>query len=211
MKTIRVEGKGTFSQPPDMIKLTFGVNEVSKDFSQAVEGCNSRVAMLKSAASKCNIDPSALKTVNFNVEEETEYKNDRRCRAGFRAGHYVLLLLKYEREAVGRFLSEVMSGTARPQVKIAFKTSDAEAIKRKVLEAAVENATQRAQIIANSSGVKLGQIVNIEHGNAHLKVSTTACDFFLASETPELCTGPDFEPDNIKVTDSVMVAWEIVQ
>lgn len=208
-KTIRVQGKGKVSQAPDQIRLTFGVSERKIDFSKAVEGCNARIAILRMAASKCNIDSNALKTVNFNVVEETEYKDGRSHHRGFRADHRVVVILPVDREAVGKFLSCVMSGGSKPQVKVAFEVADAEGLKQRVLAAAVENARQRAETIAESSGIKLGEIANIEYGYMQVRVSSMGCEMALPSDEPELCAGPDFDPDDLEAEDSVTITWGI--
>src|SRR4051812_43543369 len=72
-KTIRVQGKGSVSQAPDRIRLSFTLTGNDRDFTVAVEGCNNEIKAVRASAKSCGIDPSELKTTHFDVREETEY------------------------------------------------------------------------------------------------------------------------------------------
>lgn len=207
-KTIRVQGKGAVTQAPDRIRLTFTLTERHRDFKEAVEGCNRRVAGVKSAATKCEISADLLKTTHFDVREDTEYESGRHRHVGFMVSHQIAVQLPIDRELVGRFLSAVMTGGSKPGVNIAFEVDDGEGLKQKVLASAVENATLRAHTIATAAGVKLGNILNIEYGYAEVRISSRGSDMVLASE-PVACEAPDFDPDDIEAEDTVTITWEI--
>ena len=207
-QNIRVQGKGIVSQAPDRIRIVFTLTGTDLDFAKAVEDCNQGIEFLRAAAESCGIIPTELKTTDFNVREETEYVSGKHRHAGFKSTHHLCVVLPLDRDLVGRFLSAVLRGKARPQINLSFEVSDAEGLKQKVLASAVENAKRRAETIANASGVKLGRIWNIEYGYTEIRVSSQPCDMVLESaELREVA--PNFEPDDVEAQDTVTVTWEI--
>lgn len=207
-KTIRVQGRGSVCQAPDQIRLKFTLDHSHPDFQKAVEGCNQRVAVVKAAATGSGIAPEVLKTIHFDVREETEYQGGRHRHVGFEASHQLAVVLPVDRDLVGRFLSAVMSGGSKPQVNLAFEVSDAEELKQKVLANAVENARRRADTIASAAGVKLGAILQIEYGYSEVRISSRDCDMDGTSSSVA-CDAPDFNPDDVEAEDTVTVTWEI--
>ena len=207
-KTIRVQGKGTVSQSPDRVRLIFTVVGKDPDFSKAVELCNLGVDALRKAAEGCSITPAELKTTHFDVREETEYVSGRHQLVGFQSTHQVGVLLPIDRDLLGRFLSAVLRGKAKPQVNLAFEVSDPEKLKQMVLADAVENAKRRAQTIATASGVALGPILGIEYGYAEVRISSQPSTMAMECAGPS-DVAPDFQPDNVEAEDTVTITWEI--
>lgn len=208
-KTIRVQGKGTVSQAPDRIRIAFTVSGNHLDFTQTVGDCNAGIEALRAAAKESGIDPSELKTTHFDVREDTEYLSGKHLFIGFRATHRLGIVLPINKVLLGRFLSAVCRGKAKPQVNLAFEVSDPEGLKQKVLASAVENAKCRATTIADASGIKLSAISHIEYGYAEIRISSQSCG--MALESSELIgdVAPDFEPDDIEANDTVTITWEI--
>jgi len=207
-KTIRVKGRGSVSQAPDQIRLEFTLNESSAEYKKSVAGCNRRVAQVKAAATESGIAADTLKTTHFDVQEESEYRSGRHHHVGFEASHQLAVVLPADQDLIGRFLSAVMSGGSKPQVKIAFQVADGEGMRQKVLASAVENATLRANTIASAARVKLGQIVHIEYGYAEVRISSDDSEMALASE-PGACEAPAFAPEDVEAEDTVTITWEI--
>ena len=209
-KTIRVQGKGTVSQSPDRIRLAFTIVEKDQDFSKVVERCNLGVDALRAAAEGCAISQAELKTTHFDVREETEYASGRHQHVGFQSTHQVGVVLPIDKDLLGRFLTAVLRGKARPQVNLAFEVSDPEELKQRVLADAVENAKRRAQTISTASGVTLGPILGIEYGYAEVRISSQPSLMAMECAGPS-DVAPDFEPDDVEVEDTVTITWEISQ
>lgn len=207
-KTIRVQGKGMHVQAPDRVRLVFTVVGEDPDFSRAVEQCNRAVEAVRSAAEGCGIAATELKSSHFDVREENEYVSGRHQHVGFKATHRIAVGLPIDKGLLGRFLSAVLRGKARPEVRLSFEVSDPEALKQRVLASAVENAKRRAQTIATASGVVLGSILGIEYGYAEVRISSQESSMALACAEPS-DAAPDFEPDDVEAEDTVTVTWEI--
>lgn len=197
------------SQSPDQVRLIFSCIERNRDFKHAIEGCNQRIAEVRAAATKCGIPAERLKTTRLGVEEDTEYESGRRRHVGFLASHELAVTLPLDRELIGKFLSAVMVGSSKPQLKIVFEVADGETLKQKVLANAVENAKTRAQTIALAAGVVLGPILQIEYGYGEVRVSSESSDMGVC-HSPVVADAPDFDPEDVDAEDTVTITWELI-
>lgn len=207
-RTIRVQGKGSASQAPDRISLLFSVIYRSPQFDSAIAGCNARVESIRGAAKELTMADSDLKTLQFGVDEETDYSNGKHKHIGYMATHQLRMDLPVDQNQVGRFLTSIVKAGAEPQIRINFTVADTEALKQRVLSDAVANAKARAEIIASSAGVKLGNIVDIQYGYSEVVISSAPSNIML-EPCCESEIAPNFDPKDVEAEDTVTVTWEI--
>ena len=75
--------------------------------------------------------------------------------------------MKIEFEAnnkmLGRVLYTLSKSTSYPSFSISYTVSNPEKYKNKLLENAINNSKEKAIVLANASGVKLGNILSIDY------------------------------------------------
>ena len=206
---LRIQGKGLISQSPDRIHIYFSMTGKDGEFTKAVENCNTACEAVRAAAKSCGINPDELTTSHFSVGAETKYVSGKHRHVGFESMHELMIVLPIEKGLIGRFLSAVVSAKANPQVSLKFDVSDPEALKQKVLIAAIENAKRSAETIALAAGIKLGSISNIEYGCAVARASSRSLNMACAPSVSGDIS-PDFEPEDLRAEDGVTVTWKIV-
>lgn len=207
-KIIRVQGKGRVFQSPDRVRVAFSITGKDADFTKAVEQGNLKIEALRVVAESCGIARTEMKTISFDIEEETKYDSGRRHHIGFICEHKLSVCLPIDQDLLGHFLSAVIQSKAKPEMTLTFEVSDTEELKQKVLANAVENAKRRAQTIATASGVTLGSIQQIEYGYSEIRISSEP----VIMEMHDVASGPiapDFEPDDVEAEDTVTITWEI--
>jgi len=113
---------------------------------------------------------------------------------------------------LGVTLGAIAACEANPRFSIRFSIKDASAISAELLENAIENAKWKADILAKSAGVNLGEILRIDYSwsehhfysNTDMKVAE---DMLYLSEAAPMAV--DIEPDDINVSDTATVVWAI--
>lgn len=205
---IRVQGHGSVSSNPDTVILGLELESEHKNYDKAMEDAAERLELLRQAVTQAGLDAEQLKTGSFDVSVTQDYKEGRYTFRGYNAKHRLSLELPYERQHVGRVFAAVTGCKARANLTLSFTVSDPEAVKRRVLEAAVRNARDRAEVIASASGQKLGSIHAIDYGHTEIRVRS---ENFFASKTFE-SRSPlmDFNPADIESEDTVLITWELV-
>ncbi len=95
------------------------------------------------------------------------------------------------------------------QFSISFDVSDRESIKKKVLHESLKDARNKAEILAETSGHTLGDILHINH--SYSEVSFYSRDYSVSKRmmTSEAAYAPDNEADDISSFDIVEVVWTL--
>ena len=213
MRTIRVTGKGNLKLRPDTTRLTITLSGTYPEYADAVENCAKDTQSLRNTLKNFTFSESDLKTLSFHVDSKYEYRDDgygnsERVFVGYEYQHEMKLEFKSDNQRLGKTLYALTRSNVNPQFKIGYTVADAEAAKNQLLEDAVADARQKASVLTQAANVNLKEIQSIDYswGEIDLDVSYT--------RKPLLCGAlPDFdlniEPDDIEVSDTVTVIWEI--
>ncbi len=219
MKTIRVTGKGQIKVKPDMTRITITLEGIYPDYAETLRHSSEDTDSLKKLLAEFGFNRSDLKTLNFNIDTEYEsYKEKGVYKQRF-IGYHFRHLLKVEfdsdNERLGKILYALANCVLNPEFRISYTVKDPEAAKNELLGKAVNDAKEKAAVITAAAGVALKDIQNIDYSwgeiefevspmNRLMKPSAAASDMY-----EDECYDMDIEPDDIEVSDTVTVVWEI--
>ena len=130
---------------------------------------------------------------------------------GYRFNHNMKLEFDADNERLGHVLYALGQTESRPEFRINYTVKDTEAAKNKLLAKAVADSKEKAKVLAEAAGVSLGDIVNIDYSWGELEIVSAPVERCMMS-APNAAAGSykmDIEPDDIDVTDTVTVVWEI--
>lgn len=205
MKTITVKGVGTASVKPDYITIRLEIVSVDKDYSKSVSGANKRIGTLQNALSKAGYAKEDLKTLSFRVGTSYEKKS-----AIYHCRYSLKLSFDLDTKRLAETIDSIADSDADAQFTIMFTVKNPEKVNKQILKSAAENARQKAEILCAASGVKLGELVEINYNWGEVNVVSASTysmnrDMVRCASTP----APEFEPDDIKSEDSVTFVWEV--
>ena len=204
MRTIRVTGKGQIKVHPDMTRITLSIEGTYKEYGETLR--------------KSSED---LKTLNFSVDTEYESYKDKGTYKQRFVGYKYYHLMKVEFDSDNERLGKVMYALAhcpiKPEFRLSYTVKDQEAAKNELLGKAVTDAKEKAEVITQAAGVALKEIQSIDYswGQINFEVQPMnrmlMADEFLAAPRAAECKAydMDIEPDDIEVSDTVTVIWEI--
>lgn len=221
MRTIRVTGKGKIKVKPDTTRLTITLEGINKEYGETLDESSQDTNSLKDLFEKYEFAREDLKTLSFNVNEEFEsYKERQNGRETYKnrlVGYKFRHVLKVEFESdnirLGKLLYALANSEIHPEFRISYTVKDPEAAKNEVLGKAVKDAKTKAIVLAEASDVTLKDIQTVDYswGEVDLEVRPMHRDMVFESRliAPEGSYDIDIEPDDIDVTDTVTVVWEI--
>ena len=219
-RTIRVTGRGKLSVKPDMVRLIITQTEREKAYDDAVKASTKQKKALTDAIAGQGFKREDLKTLSFDVHAEyegyeAEDKSWKQRLVGYRYTHRMKLEFPVESGKLGNVLAALMECKGEPEFTIQYTISDPESAKNELLAKAVADSRAKATVLAGAAGVKLGEIRFIDYSWAEVDFVTTPTNDLrlmkgerglLAQSAP---IAPDINPDDIEVTDTVTVVWEI--
>ncbi len=215
-KTMRVTGKGKLSVKPDMIRLLLDTTKVCKTYEEALSQSAEQTEELKNCFEGLGFARADLKTLRFSVD--TEYENYRDENnvwknrfLGYRFTHGMKLEFDADNDRLGRVLYQLAQTECRPEFRINYTVKDTETAKNKLLAKAVADSRAKAKVLAEAADVTLGDIVKIDYSWGELEIVSAPVERCMMS-APNAAMDSykmDIEPDDIDVTDTVTVVWEI--
>ncbi len=220
MRTIKVTGKGQIKVKPDMTRITMSLDGLYPEYGETLRHSSEDTESLRDLLAGFGFERSDLKTLNFSVDTEYESYKDKGTYkqrfVGYRFRHTMKVEFDSDNERLGRVLYALMNCQVKPEFRLSYTVKDPEAAKNELLGKAVTDAKEKATVLTQAAGVTLKEIQNIDYswGQIDFEVqpmkrmylAEDCCDTLMAAkESYDM----DIEPDDIEVSDTVTVLWEI--
>ncbi len=218
-RTITVKGSGSVSVKPDYVILNNTLESHNLAYDKAMVLASEQISALSDSLDAADFAKEDLKTTDFKVNTDYERVknkdgNYRSVFNGYDVIHHLKLGFDFDTKRLSEAIAAIAGCIAHPEVKIRFTVKEPTRVSEDLLCSATENAHGKAEVICRASGVSLGQLVRINYNWGELDIySHTNYDIgeyaagVLAS--PIMEAGIDFEPEDIKVGDTVTFEWEI--
>ena len=216
-RTIKVTGKGSLSVKPDTICLAIEAEGVYSEYEKAIQESADQTKVLKKSLEKSGLSGKDLKTKHFSIQSEYEGyrdKNDdyKRRFIGYKFTHHTEIKFPNDNQQLGRTLYALSHCPVEVEFTIHYTASHPEDVKNELLKKAVADSRAKAEILAESAGVKLGEIERIDYSWGELQIVSQPVEGFMTKSllaTPDDAYDIDIEADDIDVDDTVTIEWRI--
>ena len=221
MRTIRVTGKGQIKVKPDTTRITISLEGTWPEYGETLRHSSQDTERLKDVLSAFGFERSDLKTLNFNVETEYESYKDKgtykQRLIGYRFTHMMKVVFPSDNDRLGKVLYALANCPLKPEFRLSYTVSDPEAAKNDLLGKAVTDAKEKASVLTQAAGVTLKDIQSIDYSWGEIDFEYRPMNRMLMADEylarPMAAESPsydmDIEPDDIEVSDTVTVLWEI--
>ena len=219
MRTIRVTGKGRINVKPDMTRITLSLEGSYPEYGETLRRSSQDTERLKDLLAGFGFERSDLKTLNFSVDTEYENYKDkgtyRQRFVGYKFSHMMKVEFASDNERLGKVLYALANCDVKPEFRLSYTVKDPEAAKNELLGRAVSDAGEKALVLSKAAGVTLKEIQSIDYSWGQIDfeiqpmnrmlMAKGCCDEAMEEAGYDL----DIEPDDIEVSDTVTVIWEI--
>lgn len=218
-RIIKVTGKGKISVKPDTVRLVITQTHVEPAYETAIKESADKKSSLSGALNKLGFEKDALKTLYFNVDTEyesyqTKDNSWRQRLVGYRYTHRMKLEFPSDNDLLGKVLMAVAHCPGEPEFTIQYTISNPEAAKNELLAKAIEDSKAKADVLSKAAGVSLRDIITIDYSWGEIDFVTRPVNELLmrnccVEDASVDSINLDIEADDIDVTDTVTVIWEI--
>jgi len=218
MRTIRVIGKGSLKIRPDMTRISVTLTGRYGDYAETLSRASEDTEALKELLSAFGFVRADLKTLNFDVDPEYESyleKDEYKQRfVGYRYRHMMKIEFDSDNTRLGKILYALANSSLDPEFNISYTVKDREVAKNSLLAKAVSDAKEKAAVLAGAAGLTLLQIQTVDYSWGEINMETRPMNRMMAAKASmNICSEDgysiDMEPDDIEVSDTVTVVWEI--
>lgn len=156
-KQLKVFGKGAVSVKPDVAEVIIGVITENTQLEVAQEE-NARITrQVINSIKALGVSPKDIQTQNYNIRANYDYINGRQVFRGYEVSNNLKVTIR-NMNSVGQIVDTAVQNGANSLSGIIFLVSDETRHYYEALSLAVEDAQNKANVIANKIKVKLNII-----------------------------------------------------
>ncbi len=220
--TLLVKGTAILKQIPEIIYASVNVRSESENYSDCQNKLLAKMDKVRSSILKQNISNDLIKTNEMTINERQEFINGKTTKTGFIGNISLLIESPYSSEISKKLLTAFTTDSLVLNYLIGFKLSEIQKsqLRQLAIAKAVEDAKERAYLIAKSSNVKLIKLNSITYlddeitynrDNDIIKTEIRPTqEVFVTirgsnSNTPNI----DFNPKEIGIIKSIRMEWTI--
>ena len=173
---IRVTGNATVSLAADIATLQVGVNTRKLTVQEAQEENARLMAAVIEAIRGAGVAEKDIITSQFNVYSNYDYSVDaqgKEVRTTYYEVQNMVSVVARDLNQIGTVLDAAMQAGANTTYGITFSSTEENAAYQKALTRAVEDAAQKAQVLAAAAGKTVGELklIDASQGNYHYGIS----------------------------------------
>ena len=214
MRTISIKGTGKAKRSPDLVIFNISTSVQSQEYSISINKSNELVGKLKRDFESMGFERSGLKTVYYNtgpiyesVEVGVIEKRYKRVLIGHEVTHNLKIEFDLDNDRINEVLNCLKKYDSDVEFNIRFSVKDTDGMKRDVIVDATRNARFNAEVLAEASQVRLGELLKIEYNWVDFN--------FISRSDIDMCmeysmdSNVEFAPEDIEITDNVSFVWQI--
>lgn len=215
--TITVNGKGAIHVVPDVTRLEVRIERVFTDYPKAYAQAKENSAWMVKIL-EYNKKPGKLaKTIKFDISDhlENEYDGDGdyvgKKKNGFDLEQVIKIDLPIDNVLTNNIVRGIGKFIPGAQINIGYTLQDPRPSQLKMLARAVADAKEKATIMAEAAGCKLGDVQHINYRYQDIHTYSQARNIHSNSEASASTAGSlDITPDDLVISDTVDVTWVLV-
>lgn len=218
-KSFDVSSEGKAIAAPDIAEISITViTEGGKDIvslqRENTEKNNKIIEFLKSFG----IEAKDIKTRNYNIQPRYQYFNcsnlpfNRVCPppeiTGYSINQTVSVKIR-DFSKIGAILSEVVKSGANSVSGVSFTIDDITKIQNEARKEAILKAKEKAKMISNAAGFRLGRIISVQEGFSSPPIFFEKTFETAGIPAPSDQSSPKVEPGSEEITATITLKYEI--
>lgn len=167
--TLSIDGQGTGTAAPDMATVTIGVTTQGKDAAKA-QNDNAWVSnQIQAAVRGLGIEEKDIQTRNYSFYPNYSTDKDHRNEVtGYTVNNSVIVVVR-DIKLTGKVIDAALSNGANEINSLDFSASDTKAVRKVALLNAVQDARDKADIIAKGLGKRIVGIQNVSESTGYIE------------------------------------------
>lgn len=165
-RTLNVTGTGMVTLTPDIAYVNIGVHNEMATATEAVAANNTQTQQVADSLKASGVDPKDIRTANFSIYPNVQYDPQTSQKIGttYVVDNTVYVTV-HNLDKLGDLLDAAVKAGANSVNSIQFDLADKSAALKDARDKAVKDARSQAEGLAATSGVKLGDLQNVNFNN----------------------------------------------
>jgi len=163
-QNIYVSGTGKAYIKPDIALVNFGVKTEAKKSQDAVDQNNTKMNAITKAIKDLGVEDKDIQTTLYNLSPVYNWTEvGGRVFTGYSLDQQITVKIR-NFEKINDILDKATTAGANNVGDLQFTVDDMEKVRAEARTKAIADAKTKAQSLANESGLKLGELINVSEG-----------------------------------------------
>lgn len=164
---ISVDGEGKVTAVPDIAELTFGVaTGPQKTAKAAMDSLTKSMNAAFDAVKALGIEEKDISTESLYLNPSYDWNDGRQTLRGYEANQQLRVKVR-DLDKVSDVLSAATNAGANQAGGVSFTIDDPQALRAQAREEAIQNAQERAEVLAGQLGVRIKKLQNFSEGGGY--------------------------------------------
>ncbi len=216
-RTIKVTGSGGIHVVPDVTRLKLSLASLHDTYEDAYTQATENTQSLARIMNETGLATTLPKTIRLDIDKEIRAEYDKYNHhigdkfIGFRLDHRVKIDLGIDNELLSKVVKLIGQRLKQAEIEIGYTVRDPRPHQLRMLERAVKDAKEKAEIMAKAGGCTLGDVKKVDYSWKKVEIYSQARMIHDAEEAC-LCNpnSLDITPDDWAASEDVSVEWQLV-
>lgn len=216
-RTITVTGSGTIHVVPDVTRLEVSISGGFKTYREAYDRAKENFSQMVKILEYNNKPGSLAKTVRMDISDHNESVRDSKGyhlyykKDGYDLDQRIKIDLGIDNVLVNKIVRGVGKFIQDAQISIGHTVQDPRPHQLKMLERAVKDAREKANIMAGALGCMLAEVSKINYSREDVHIYSQARNIHSAAEAQaSTAESLNITPEDLAISDDVTVEWVLV-
>jgi len=230
-----VTAEGKITAPPDIATVDFSVEStISKNIGDIVKDGNTKMNAILAALTKLKVDKADIQTNQYQLNPIYNYpvittngpiipmsgsvsggssastiSSTQTVLQGYQLTEGITVKIR-DLNTVGDVISAAIAAGANQAGGVSFTIDDQDKLRAEARALAITKAIDKAKIIAQQSGLKLGELINVTENTGPMPYYANAYDMKSVSAgaaVPEVA--PSIQSGSLDITDDVILTYKV--
>lgn len=163
---ITVQGSGVVSAVPDMVSVTVNASVMGATMYDAQVQVSTIVESATKMLLELGLQEADIVTTNYGYNPQYHYEGDTRLLVGYQASHTMEITCR-DIGMLDSVIGAVTDSGMTDIYNISYDVADRSALYRQAVELAVASAAEKAQAMAQASGMTLGALESLTENQSY--------------------------------------------
>ncbi len=205
--TLKVHGTGVVSVTSDLFMVEIGVRESAMEGVEVQATVNEKIIAIYDALIEAGADSKDISTQSLYIYGNYDYSGDVAQLTGYTATN-TLSITTTDIDKMGEYIDIAFDAGANTMDSVDFSASDTSQASKDALELAVQNAYEKAEVIAGAAGMEIASVISFDETEGSYSSSSSA--LYANARTVDDAEGStSLQASTLQVTATIIVEFEL--
>lgn len=206
---VKVRGNGVVNVTADVARVVLGVRESASDVKIAQSTVNEKINAIYDALTAAGVQDKDIATESIYIFANYDYSGEEERLVGYTASNSISIVTS-NIDRMGEYIDVAFEAGANSLDSVEFSSQDDSEAQKEALKLAVENAYEKAAVIAEAAGMEIVAVTSFDEAQNQGVYSDAGAKYSNARvETTMGDSATVLQASSLQVSASVLVTFEL--